>query len=150
MTKTGDDSDDSDDRSSFSTIFQTIFVKFIPRFHPFFGGSAPQTHPDALIAASNLAALLQEDGAYEESAEAKNQENIWGNQGKLGKTGETQEIWSIWKLKQWFNWEFQQFFLGVDLVCVLVAELDPYTCSPSAGSPTFYWDEYVWMLENSG
>lgn len=29
-----------------------------------------QKHPDALIAASNLAALLQEDGKYAESVEA--------------------------------------------------------------------------------
>jgi hypothetical protein len=54
----------------------TIFIYFreIDPILPIFLGSASQTHPDALIAASNLAALLQEDGVYEESAEAKTRE----------------------------------------------------------------------------
>ena len=44
------------------------------RFAPDLGGFLTQwdcqKHPDALIAASNLAALLQEDGKYAESVEA--------------------------------------------------------------------------------
>ena len=50
--------------------FSSIFLKFFSQDSNFFGIREAQTHPDALIAASNLAALLQEDGVYEESAEA--------------------------------------------------------------------------------
>lgn len=56
--------------SAMVSIFHQFSNPITPDLWGFLTQWDCQKHPDALIAASNLAALLQEDGKYAESAEA--------------------------------------------------------------------------------
>ena len=56
--------------SAMVSIFHQFSNPITPDLWGFLAQWDCQKHPDALIAASNLAALLQEDGKYAESAEA--------------------------------------------------------------------------------